>query len=70
MAKSDFKCEYCGVKSIGFLRISSFRKYTCPKCKTICEDCVKSSFWDGASCKHCGSKVIVYEWTGKNWTQI
>ena len=61
MAKSDFKCEYCGVKSIGFLRISSFRKHTCPKCNTqipenkkFCPECGEKL---GNTCSKCGASV-------------
>ena len=70
MAKSDFICKNCGkVKSERFFSFSTFHKYTCPNCKTICQDCVKSGFFGGTTCLKCGSKVIRYSWTGGKWVQ-
>ena len=65
MAKSDFICAKCKkVSSKGFMRISSFNKYSCPNCGTLCEDCVKTGMLSSTKCKSCGEKVIRYTWNG------
>jgi len=68
MAKSDFKCQKCKtVKSEALFR--THRKYQCPSCGRICKDCITSGLFTAPKCKHCGSQVMVYEWTGEKWTK-
>ncbi len=68
MAKSDFVCANCKeVKSKAFISLSTFHKYTCPNCGTLCENCVDKGLLSKTKCKKCGSKVIRYSWNGAKW---
>ncbi|MBR1625982.1 MAG: hypothetical protein IJ681_02435 [Bacteroidales bacterium] len=70
MAKSDYICKKCGkVAEKGFLRLTAFHKYTCPKCGTLCEDCVETGFLSKPICKKCGSKCLKHTWSENRWKQ-
>ena len=70
MAKSDFICESCKeVKELRFFQLGLHTKYTCPKCGTLCKNCVKVPFFGTIKCKKCGSKVLKYDWRNDKWVK-
>lgn len=68
MAKSDFICKNCK-KTATFGWFSSKVRYECPNHGIICKNCVDKKFLKDATCKECGSKVLVYRFTGCKWVK-
>jgi len=70
MSKDDFTCKVCKtVKDSGF--ILSSKKFKCPNCGWVCDDCVTGGLVFSYKCKKCKKEVIPYVWDSvkQKWKQ-